>query len=217
MNNFINRDAELAQLEKQYRVCEGSLVVLYGRRRLGKTCLLRQFATDKPHCYFMADRAGEPDLRRSLARAMALALEEPTLSTAEYASWYDLFAAFDRLRPSGKRFVLIFDEYQYLCQVQPAFSSFLQKWWDEHWCQGELLLILCGSVTSMMYKETLAASAPLYGRFSAQLLLRPIDFSHLSAFLPGKTGTELVEFFTLTGGVPRILTWHRTTLPLKRL
>jgi AAA+ ATPase superfamily predicted ATPase len=205
MNHFINREAELAQLENQYRLRSASLVVLYGRRRLGKTCLLRQFAIGKPHCYFMADRAGEPDLRRSLARAMALALEEPTLGRAEYASWYDLFAAFDRVRPSGKRFVLIFDEYQYLCQVQPAFSSFLQKWWDEHWHQGELLLILCGSVTSMIYKETLAASAPLYGRSSAQLLLRPMDFSHLSAFLPGKTGTELVEFFTLTGGVPRYL------------
>ena len=205
MNNFINRDVELAQLESQYAVDSGTLVVLYGRRRLGKTALLRRFAEDKPHCYFMADRAGEPDLRRSLARAMALALNEPVLEAAEYASWYDLFAAFDRFRPSDQRFVLIFDEYQYLCQVQPAFSSFLQKWWDEHWSQANLVVVLCGSVTSMMYRETLASSAPLYGRASAQLLLRPIGFSHISQFLPGKTGTQLVEFYALTGGVPRYL------------
>ena len=205
MNNFINREAELAQLERQYAVDSGSLVVLYGRRRLGKTSLLRHFAADKPHCYFMADRAGECDLRRSLAKAMALALQEPVLETAEYASWYDLFAAFDRFRPSDQRFVLIFDEYQYLCQVQPAFSSFLQKWWDEHWCRANMVLILCGSVTSMMYKETLAASSPLYGRASAQLLLRPIGFSHISKFLPEKNCTERLEFFALTGGVPRYL------------
>ena len=205
MNNFINRDVELAQLESQYAVDSGTLVVLYGRRRLGKTALLRRFAEDKPHCYFMADRAGEPDLRRSLARAMALALNEPVLEAAEYASWYDLFAAFDRFRPSDQRFVLIFDEYQYLCQVQPAFSSFLQKWWDEHWSQANLVVVLCGSVTSMMYRETLASSAPLYGRASAQLLLRPIGFSHISQFLPGKTGTQLAEFYALTGGVPRYL------------
>ena len=73
MNNFINRESELGKLENQYAVDSGRLVVLYGRRRLGKTSLLRKFAADKPHCYFMADRAGEPDLRRSLARAMALA------------------------------------------------------------------------------------------------------------------------------------------------
>jgi uncharacterized protein len=205
MNKFIDREAELGQLEKQYGQQSASLVVLYGRRRLGKTFLLRRFAADKPYCYFMADRAGEPDLRRSLARAMALALDEATLGAAEYGSWYDLFAAFDRFRPAGKRFVLIFDEYQYLCQVQPAFSSFLQKWWDEHWCRAEVMLILCGSVTSMMYKETLSATAPLYGRSSAQILLKPIDFNHIAEFFPGKSGPQLVEFFTLTGGVPRYL------------
>ena len=67
------------------------------------------------------------------------------------------------------------------------------------------MVVLCGSVTSMMYRETLASSAPLYGRASAQLLLRPIGFSHISQFLPGKTGTQLVEFYALTGGVPRYL------------
>ena len=205
MNKFINRESELAQMESQYVGNSGSLVVLYGRRRLGKTCLMKHFAADKPHCYFMADRAGESDLRRSLATALALALKEPVLNSAEYASWYDLFAAFDRFRPRDKRFVLIFDEYQYLCQVQPAFSSFMQKWWDEHWCTSNIVLILCGSVTSMMYKETLAASAPLYGRASAQILLRPIGFSHISKFLPDKTCTERLEFFALTGGVPRYL------------
>ena len=205
MNKFINRESELAQMESQYAGNSGSLVVLYGRRRLGKTFLLRKFAADKLHCYFMSDRAGESDLRRSLATAMALALKEAVLDSAEYASWYDLFAAFDRFRPRDKRFVLIFDEYQYLCQVQPAFSSFMQKWWDEHWCTSNIVLILCGSVTSMMYKETLAASAPLYGRASAQILLRPIGFSHISKFLPDKTCTERLEFFALTGGVPRYL------------
>ena len=78
MNKFINRELELAQLEGQFAGNSGSLVVLYGRRRLGKTCLLRQFASGKQHCYFMADRAGESDLRRSLAKAMALARVRPT-------------------------------------------------------------------------------------------------------------------------------------------
>jgi AAA+ ATPase superfamily predicted ATPase len=205
MNKFINRKVELRQLEGQYVGESGRLVVLYGRRRLGKTALLRQFATEKPHCYFMADRAGESELRRSLASAMAVSLKEPVLESAEYGSWYDLFAAFDRFRTPNQSFVLIFDEYQYLCQVQPAFSSFLQKWWDERWSAANMVLILCGSVTSMMYRETLAASAPLYGRATAQILLRPIGFSHISEFLPDKNAKERLEFFALTGGVPRYL------------
>jgi len=68
-----------------------------------------------------------------------------------------------------------------------------------------MVLILCGSVTSMMYRETLAASAPLYGRATAQILLRPIGFSHTSEFLPDKNAVERLEFFALTGGVPRYL------------
>jgi AAA+ ATPase superfamily predicted ATPase len=205
MNNFINRDVELKLLERQFRASGATLAILYGRRRLGKTALLRKFAESKSHCYFMADRASESDARRSMARAISLSLEEPTLASAEYGSWYDLFAAFDRVRPTDRRFLLILDEFQYLCQVQPAFSSFVQKWWDEHWSRSNLMLILCGSVTSMMYRETLSASAPLYGRSSAQLLLRPIEFRHLGEFLPGKSNRQKVEFFALAGGVPRYL------------
>lgn len=205
MNNFINRQRELEQLEQQFDSQSATLTILYGRRRLGKTALLREFAQNKPHCYFMADRAAEPDLRRSLATTMAEALAEPTLNAVEYSSWYDLFAAFDRFRSNNKRIVLILDEYQYLCQVQSAFSSFIQKWWDEHWKQSNICLILCGSVTSMMYKETLASSAPLYGRSTAQLLLRPIPFQYLNEFLPSKSAIQLVEFAALTGGVPRYL------------
>jgi hypothetical protein len=74
MNKFINRESELAQLEAKYAGNTGNLVVLYGRRHLCKTFLLRQFVSSKPHCYFMADRAGESDLRRSLAKAMVLVL-----------------------------------------------------------------------------------------------------------------------------------------------
>ncbi len=204
MNNFINRNNELQQLETEFQRPGASLIVLYGRRRLGKTALLREFAAEKRHCYFMADRAAEFDLRRSLAITMAAALDEPTLARSSYDSWYDLFAAFDRLRQRAP-FILIFDEYQYLCQVQPAFSSYLQKWWDEHWKDSDITLVLCGSVTSMMYRETLASSAPLYGRSTCQILLKPISFQFLSDFLPDRSEEELVHFYSFTGGVPRYL------------
>ncbi len=216
MNNFINRDRELARLESGYARTGGTLTVLYGRRRLGKTALLRQFVSDKPYCYFMGDRAIEHDLRRALAMAMAESLNEPTLAVADYSSWYDLFAAFDRLRDADQPFVLIFDEYQYLCQVQSAFSTYIQKWWDEHWKGTNLHLILCGSVTSMMYRETLASSAPLYGRSDLQILLRPIPFVHIPEFLPNRSPSALVEFHALTGGVPRYLELARPYRSLEK-
>lgn len=96
----------------------------------------------------MADRAGEESLKRSLAVAMAEALGEPVLESVTYPAWYDFFAVFDKFRPKDKKFLLIFDEYQYFCQVKPAFSSFLQKWWDENWKSENIMVVLCGSVTS---------------------------------------------------------------------
>lgn len=206
MNKFVNREAELKQLNELYMKDQGgSLVILYGRRRLGKTTLLKQFSKNIPYCYFMADRAGEESLKKSISIAMASALNDPILQSVSYPSWYDLFAAFDKFRPKDKKCLLILDEYQYLCQVQPAFSSFIQKWWDEHWKNQNIMVVLCGSITSMMYKETIAKSAPLYGRASAQLLLRPLSYQHVRDFLPHCSNDELVEMFSLGGGVPRYL------------
>ncbi len=80
MNKFINRDTELRQLHELYlKDQNGTLVILYGRRRLGKTTLLKQFSQDIQYCYFMADRAGEESLKKSIAITMASALNEPIL------------------------------------------------------------------------------------------------------------------------------------------
>jgi len=205
MNKFINREKELAALEEKYNSNKSELVVIYGRRRLGKTTLIRNFVKKLPHVYFMADRAGEEISKSSLALTMSEALSEPLLESIKYPSWYDLFAAFDKFRSKKKKTVLIFDEFQYLCQMQPAFASFIQKWWDEHWKSSNILLILCGSVTSMMYKETLSESSPLYGRASAQLLISPLQFRHLKKFIPGCSHNKLIEFYSLTGGIPRYI------------
>ncbi len=205
MNNFVNRKEELDQLQRQYESDTGQLVILYGRRRLGKTRLLKEFCLSRPHIYFMADRAGEQSLKKNLALIMATVLGEPVLQSVDYPEWYDLFAAFDRFRPKDKKIIFILDEYQYICQVQPDFSSFIQKWWDEHWQHENIMLILCGSVTSMMYRETMAQSAPLYGRSTAQLLLAPLAYHHLQDFFPEQSEEELVKLYALGGGVPRYL------------
>jgi AAA+ ATPase superfamily predicted ATPase len=207
MNKFINRIQELKTLQQLYASSgKGELVVIYGRRRLGKTALIKEFIRGKPSAYYMADRAAEKAQMEAFALAISESISEPTLSSASYSSWYDLFAAFDRVRRKEERFILVIDEYQYLCQTQPAFSSFLQKWWDEHWQNQNLLLIICGSLTSMMFKETLSSSAPLYGRASATILLRPMPFRHMNEFFSKRHDfSSLVEFYSISGGVPRYI------------
>ena len=204
MNMFINREDELNSLRRVFARKGGSLYVLYGRRRLGKTTLLRRFTEDVPSVYHMADRGTERDAIRLLAQSMAEALGEPTLATATFEDWYSLFAAFDRFRPKEPT-CLILDEYQYLTEIQPAFSSIVQRWWDEHWSSQNIMLVLCGSVLSLMYKETLSRESPLFGRRSAQWLIEPLRFRHMRSFFPKLSPWNLIELWSLTGGVPRYL------------
>lgn len=203
MNSFINRQPELAALDRDYARPGASLFVLYGRRRLGKTALLRRFSEGKPAIYHMADRSTETDARRLLASSMASGLGEPTLASSGFADWYALLGAYDRVRPTDQKAVLILDEYQYLCEQQPAFSSMVQRWWDERWRTQNLMVVLCGSILSMMYRETLARSSPLFGRRTGQWLLSPMRFGHVQQFLPSLTSRAKLEMWSLIGGVPR--------------
>jgi AAA+ ATPase superfamily predicted ATPase len=150
----------------------------------------------------MADRAAETDARRLLAGSMAVGLREATLQSSDFRDWYALFAAYDRFRPAEKT-ILILDEYQYLCEQQPAFSSMLQRWWDEHWQHTPIMVILCGSVLSMMYRQTLARSSPLFGRRTGQCLLKPMRFHAVQAFFPQLKARSRLEMWALTGGIPR--------------
>ena len=202
MNNFINRQQELQSLNADYARPGASLYVLYGRRRLGKTTLLRNFAAGKPAVYHVADRSAELDARRLMAGSMSIGLDETTLLSSNFPDWYSLFAAYDRVRPSGKT-ILILDEYQYLCEQQPAFSSMVQRWWDEHWRNEQIMVVLCGSALSMMYRETLARSSPLFGRRTGQYLLQPLRFAHVCEFFPALAPYEMIKMWALTGGIPR--------------
>lgn len=202
MKVFHDRHSELESLERAFAAQAAALYILYGRRRLGKTTLLQRFATDKPGVYHVADRSAEVDAIGRLAASMALAWGEPAFAAPRYRTFGDLFAAYDRLRPTS-RSLLILDEYQYLCEVQPALGSILQRHWDESWSTSNLMVVLCGSVLSMMYRETLARSSPLFGRRTGGWLLKPMRFREVSAFYPGRTPAETVRLWALSGGVPR--------------
>jgi AAA+ ATPase superfamily predicted ATPase len=202
MTVFHDRERGLESLERSFASPEAALYVLYGRRRLGKTTLLRRFAGDKPGVYHVADRSTGVDAIRLLSRSMALAFGDASFADPSYGTFGDLFTAYDRLRPTTKSY-LILDEYQYLCEVQPALSSIVQRQWDSAWRRAPVMVVLCGSVMSMMYKETLARSSPLYGRRTGQWLLRPMRFHEVGAFYPGRSPVERVRLWALSGGVPR--------------
>ena len=195
---FVNRTRELAALEKSYANERASFIICYGRRRVGKTELIKHFLKDKAGLYFLADRLAEKENLRALTRLTGAFFQDAFVG--EFSDWY---AFFDYLKEkiSGKT-VIIIDEFPYLVETNKAVSSVFQKGWDETLNNLPVQLILCGSSISMMEREVLAYGAPLYGRRTGQLLILPLGFADFSRFLPARSFDRRLEFFALTGGIP---------------
>lgn len=199
---FIGRQQELNTLEAEYRK-DGGFVVIYGRRRVGKTTLIKEFIKEKTSFYFLATEEVESQSMRRLAGVIARATDNPMFQRVTFADWLDLFHEVARYRPEEKK-VLVIDEFPYLVKINPAFPSILQNAWDELLKDNNIMLILCGSLLGMMQKHALSYDSPLYGRRTAQLRLAPLSFAEVFAAQP-RSFEEAVEVYSVTGGVPKYL------------
>lgn len=206
MRIFVDRDAELRALEREY-VREGSsFVVVYGRRRVGKTELISQFIRDKRALYYLATEEPELQNLESFQSVVADFLQSDLLRTARVSRWEDVFREIARAcGPAGERAVIVIDEFQYLGKANPAYPSIFQRVWDTMLKDANVMLILCGSLISLMRDQVLSEESPLYGRRTAQIRMGQIPFSHYREFLPGRSTRELVERYAVTGGVPKYI------------
>lgn len=200
--NFIGRKEELNTLEKEFRR-DGSFVVIYGRRRIGKTTLIKEFIKDKQAFYFLATEEVESQSMKRLAGVVARVTGNSMLQRVTFTDWLDLFREIANYRPEEKK-VLVIDEFPYLVKTNAAFPSILQNAWDEILKDSNVMLILCGSLISMMQKHALSHDSPLYGRRSAQIRLKPLPFTDLYA-VQGQPFSQAVEQYSVTGGVPKYL------------
>jgi len=199
---FWDREPELAYLEKQYQKPGSNLVIVYGRRRVGKTTAIARFAENKPNIFFLADRAMETTLLQRLLSGVARFLNDDLLAQAIPPSWDWVINQLLQRADWQRKIVLVLDEFQALAQVNPAFPSILQRLWDNQLKDKNLMLILCGSLVGMMYQTTLAYESPLYGRRSGQIRMRPLTFAALREAFPDKSFNETVELYAVSGGVP---------------
>ena len=204
---FINRKAELANLEARYRSGHAELFVLYGRRRVGKTELLRHFCADKPHIFFIATLSSDLDQLAAFSQDIwrlnhvdAPAGFSP--SPWEAPSWE---AAFRALADLPGRPIVVLDEFTYLISGNKAIPSLLQKVWDESLRNTQVFLILCGSYVGMMEREVLGYQAPLYGRRTGSYLLPALELPAASAFFPAYTPVQHIETWAVLGGMPYYL------------
>ncbi|HIQ06131.1 MAG TPA: ATP-binding protein, partial [Anaerolineae bacterium] len=212
---FINRERELDALERSYGSGRAELYVLYGRRRVGKTELLRAFCQGKRHIFFVADLGTETSALAEFTRQISqFAYDRPDAISA-FSSWD---AAFEFLSPlaAEERLVVVLDEFTYLIEANSAIPSILQRLWDTHLRETQLMLILCGSYVGMMEQHVLAYRAPLYGRRTAQWHLQPLTFWDVMRFLSYFNPIEQVRAYAILGGVPAYLLQFDDGMPLLR-
>lgn len=204
MKRFIDREQEMDTLQNEYNREGSALVVMYGRRRVGKTTLISEFIKDKHALFFLASEESETQNRTVFKEKAADFINSDLLRNADVKSWDVVFKAImDAPHPSKP--VIVLDEFQYLGKSNPAFPSIFQRIWEELLKKRSVMVILCGSLISMMESQTLDYSSPLYGRRTAQIRLKQIPFSYYHEFFPEKSRRELIEMYAVTGGVPKYI------------
>lgn len=209
---FIGRKNELHTLNTEYNR-NSSFVVIYGRRRVGKTTLIKEFLKNKTAFYYLATEELESQSMKRLANVIARTTKNTLLQKIEFTDWLDLFQLIADYKPEEKK-VLVIDEFLYLVRTNSAFPSILQNAWDEFLKDSNVMLILSGSLIGMMQKHALSYDSPLYGRRTAQMRLTPLPFTSIyeTQNLPFE---QAVEQFSLTGGVPKYLEFFEDGRPLE--
>lgn len=203
MGDFHGRTHELALLETQYTSNSGSFIPVYGRRRVGKTTLLREFCAERPTLFFVGKQAPAELQRQEFLQQAAAVLDEPLLAQIVPPDWKTLLLEVRRRWPEHRRLILAFDEFQWTAAASPELPSILQELWDSAW-QGDnaLMLILCGSYLGFMEREVLGAKSPLFGRRTAQIHLRPFGFREARAFQQGHGLVDAARAYFICGGIP---------------
>lgn len=200
---FIGRERELASLNRLYISDKFEFVVIYGRRRVGKTALINQFIKDKKAIYFMGV---ESNAKQNLENFSGTILEHGAGIRAETAflSFQSALEYVFQLA-ENERLVLVIDEYPYVARSSKSLASTLQLLIDKYKDNSKLMLILCGSSMSYMEDHVLAYKAPLYGRRTAQMKILPFDFADTCRYFKSFSDGDKALLYGAVGGTPQYL------------
>ncbi len=207
MSRFVGRTRELAALQRQWSAPGGSFVPVYGRRRIGKTELLRHFSAKHRGVFHVGKVAPAGLQLKEFMLEAASAFDEPLLAEISVDSWkkaLELVVA--RWKGPGK-LLLILDEFQWTVEASPELPSVLQELWDHSWKRnGKVMLVVCGSYLGFMEREVLGEKSPLFGRRTAQLHLTPFSFAESRQFHPECSIEQQAMTWFVCGGVAQYLT-----------
>ena len=201
---FVNRREELGFLERKYNSGKAELIIIYGRRRIGKTEILRKFLENKDGIYFLGRLEAPRESIRRFNITLLDFFKDTMLAKNMLRSW-DEILDYIAQKSEEKRLVVVFDEFPFLIEKFPEITSVLQDKWDSKLKYTKLMLILCGSSIGMMEKHTLSCQSPLYGRRTGQWTVDKLKIKHLKEFFPHYTIENLIIVYSCIDTIPGYL------------
>lgn len=202
---FLCRERELQKLSRRYQKNGLECIVIYGRRRVGKTALINEFTKDKPTIYFPALNSNAQGNLQALSKAIHAYLHPGAENAPVYASFDAAFSEISRIAHESERVVFVIDEFPFLAKADDSIPSRLQHLIDHEWADAKLFLILCGSSMSFMEKEVLSEKSPLFGRRTAQFKIEPLSYLDTARFHPELSDQDNALIYGITGGVPHYI------------
>ncbi len=201
---FINREEELKALGDRYASTKAEFMVLYGRRRVGKTELIDYFLQNKRGIRLLARMESEKSNLDRFSKDLSTFFKDEVLRTNPFQNW-DAFFSYLTNVAEQQRVVIAIDEFPYLIDANKSIPSILQDYWDRKLRHSHLFLILCGSSIAMMLDKVLGHKSPLYGRRTGQLKIEPMDFFNACHFYKKFTPECLIYTYSILGGTPGYL------------
>ena len=201
---FYCREEELRLMNRRFEKERFECIVIYGRRRVGKTALINEFCKGKPTIYFSALNASSQENLEALSKAIYTCNNPNTTASPTYHSYDD---ALDEITAMAtqQRLVFVIDEYPYLAKAEKSFSSRLQHIIDHQWQDSKIYLILCGSSMSFMEYQVLGYESPLYGRRTAQFKIQALTYREMTQFHPELELEDQALLYGITGGIPHYI------------
>ncbi len=202
---FYDRTKELEALRKieQLSATSAQMTVMTGRRRIGKTTLIKTAFTKIPFVYFFVGKKSETLLCSELAEIIRETLGE---DLGDFSSFPRLLGAILSIA-KRRNFTLVCDEFQNIAYTRPSIFSDIQDVWDSNKGESHINLVICGSLYSKMKQIFEDKEEPLYGRATARFKIRPFDIATLKTILadhnPGYTAEDLLCLYMVTGGVAK--------------
>lgn len=202
---FIGRETELKFLNDRYNESKSQLIVLYGRRRVGKTETLKEFCKGKRHIFYSCTQSTDNvQLAKFSQRLLA---EGMTASQyiSTFSDWEKAFQAIKDLPYGDEKKLVVIDEFPYMCKGNKSIPSILQNLWDIELKDSNVMIILCGSAMSFIEKELLAEKNPLYGRATGIYKMTEMNFYDAIKFFPDYSERDKVLVYSILGGIPHYL------------